>query len=48
VNAYTPCAQDGCDRSPATGHPLFRVNPKGEAGIFMCADHEAGTWDRSA
>lgn len=38
-NGYTPCAADGCDRSPATGDALHRVNPKGERGIFMCERH---------
>ena len=38
-NAYDPRDEDGCDRSPANGHPLFRVNPKGEAGVFMCSEH---------
>lgn len=40
-NAYTPCAADGCERSPHTGHPLFRVNNYGVEGIFMCAEHKA-------
>lgn len=31
----TPCAVDGCR---VTKH-LVRVNPKGEAGIFMCVSH---------
>lgn len=31
----TPCAVDGC----TVTSPLYRVNPKGEAGIFMCAEH---------
>lgn len=38
--AYTPCAWDGCERSPANKDPLFRVNPTGETGIFMCAEHK--------
>ena len=38
-NGLTPCAVDGCDRSPATGDALHRVNPKGELGIFMCTTH---------
>lgn len=33
----TPCAVDGCRVTSA----LYRVNPKGEAGIFMCARHAA-------
>ena len=41
MNAYTTCAEDSCDRSPATGWPLFRVNPKGERGVFMCKEHAA-------
>lgn len=43
-NAHTPCDEPGCARSPARGDALFRVNPKGEAGIFMCKEHEAATW----
>lgn len=35
----TPCAFEGCDRSNANGHALFRINPKGEPGIFMCKQH---------
>ena len=39
-NAYTPCDDpSGCDRSPATGHPLYRVNAKGEPGDFRCFEH---------
>lgn len=39
-NGYTPCAVDGCDQG-SPGHPaaLFRVNPKGQEGVFMCEDH---------
>ena len=40
--AHTTCDwpdDGGCDRSPATGHALFRTNPKGEPGVFMCAEH---------
>lgn len=36
---YTPCAVDGCERSPANGAALHRVNLYGEEGIFMCAEH---------
>lgn len=45
-NAYTTCDEPGCDRSPANGDALFRVNPKGEPGVFMCKEHEAATWPR--
>jgi hypothetical protein len=38
-NGYTPCAVDGCECSVARGDGLYRVNPTGEAGIFMCEDH---------
>ena len=31
----TPCAVDGCDVTS----PLYRVNPKGDLGIFMCPEH---------
>lgn len=31
----TPCAVDDCAATDA----LYRVNPKGEPGIFMCAEH---------
>lgn len=39
MNAYTLCAQDYCVRSPADGDVLYRVNPKGEPGVFMCREH---------
>lgn len=32
------CQRDGCPRTVADG-PLWRVNPKGERGIFMCEEH---------
>jgi hypothetical protein len=38
-NAYTPCDSPGCTRSPVNGDVLFRVNPKGELGVFMCEQH---------
>jgi hypothetical protein len=44
-NAFTTCDEPGCPKSPANGDVLYRVNPKGEKGIFMCKDHEAATWD---
>jgi hypothetical protein len=28
-----------CHRGPNTGHALFRINPKGEAGIWACETH---------
>lgn len=38
--AYTPCDYPGCDLSPAKdGVALFRVNVKGETGVFMCPRH---------
>lgn len=39
MNAETPCAEEGCDRSAAQGYALYRVNPKGEKGIFKCSEH---------
>lgn len=39
MNAHTTCAEEGCDRSPATGWALYRTNPKGEPGIFKCIAH---------
>lgn len=38
-NAYTSCDEKDCKRSPVNGHPLYRVNPKGQTGIFMCREH---------
>lgn len=32
------CAQDDCTRTAEDG-PLWRVNPKGQKGIFMCGEH---------
>lgn len=37
-NAYTPCDEKGCTLTPMDG-PMFRVNPKGEIGVFMCRAH---------
>lgn len=37
--AYTPCDYPECNRTPADGWALFRVNPKGQTGIFMCSEH---------
>lgn len=37
--AYTPCEWPECDRSPVGGWALFRVNPTGQKGIFMCSEH---------
>jgi hypothetical protein len=42
--AYTTCDEPGCERAPANGDVLYRVNPKGEKGIFMCDKHAAATW----
>lgn len=38
-NGYTPCDFEECKRSPVNGDALFRVNPKGEPGVFMCYEH---------
>lgn len=38
---FTPCAVDGCERSPAAGDALHRVNLYGVEGIFMCGEHSA-------
>jgi hypothetical protein len=40
--AHTPCDEPGCDRSPANGDVLYRVNPKGartrrKKGLFGTA-----------
>lgn len=43
-NAYAPCDEVGCDRSPANGDVLYRVNPKGEIGVFMCQQHRDAVW----
>lgn len=32
------CDEFGCDRTVQDG-VLWRVNPKGEPGIFMCGEH---------
>ncbi|BCO56110.1 hypothetical protein MINTM005_13540 [Mycobacterium intracellulare] len=32
------CDELGCEHTTAT-HRLFRVNPRGEPGIFKCVDH---------
>lgn len=39
------CDEDGCTKTVQDG-PLFRVNPKGQPGIFMCREHEEATWPR--
>lgn len=46
--ACTTCEEPGCDRSPANGDVLYRANPKGEKGIFLCKEHEAETWGPAA
>ena len=46
--AYTPCDWPECDRSPANGHMLFRVNPKGQKGVFMCQEHAGPDADEVA
>lgn len=33
------CCFDGCMRGMATGDSLFRVNPKGEKGVWACREH---------
>lgn len=50
MNAITPCAFDGCVRTVHEGFAFFRVNPKGEKGIFMCLDHakEVNAWANRA
>lgn len=35
-----PCAQQGCPKN-ARNTTLFRVNPPGEVGVFMCRTHWA-------
>lgn len=37
------CDEVGCTATVNDG-PLYRANPKGRKGIFMCKDHEAQTW----
>jgi hypothetical protein len=32
-----------CDHSPTTGHTMFRINPKGQAAVWACAEHRAQT-----
>jgi len=32
------CQAEGCTRTVLDG-PVYRVNPKGEKGIFMCPEH---------
>jgi hypothetical protein len=44
MRSDTPCAESGCEITPQDA-PLFRVNPKGESGIFMCREHEETTWN---
>lgn len=34
-----PCDESGCDRTPADGYVLYRVNPKGQPGVYMCREH---------
>lgn len=37
------CFHPMCSVSPATGGALFRINAKGEVGIWACRAHMAGT-----
>jgi hypothetical protein len=46
--AYTPCDWPDCDRSPAGGWALLRVNPTGQRGVFMCAEHAGASPDEVA
>lgn len=32
-----------CPRSVEDGHSLFRINPKGQKGIWACAEHVSQT-----
>lgn len=36
---YTPCDWPECEHSIVNGWALFRVNPTGQRGIFMCSEH---------
>ena len=36
---YTPCDWPDCPRTIVDGWALFRVNPTGQTGIFMCSEH---------
>lgn len=36
------CDEWGCEKTVEDG-ALYRVNPKGRPGIFMCAEHRAET-----
>lgn len=33
------CVKDGCERGPATGEALHRINPKGEPFKGACTEH---------
>ena len=37
------CDEKGCQKTVQDG-PLWRVNPKGRPGIFMCGEHEVESW----
>lgn len=41
------CWADGCESTVDDG-PLYRVNPKGEPGIFMCQAHAVfvNSWEQ--
>ena len=39
------CAEEGCERGPATGHALHRTSPKGELFEGKCTDHFPGEPD---
>lgn len=32
-----------CGKGMTTGHSLFRINPKGQPGIWACAEHIKNT-----
>lgn len=38
MSAFT-CCFSGCLRSVEAGYSLFRVNPKGEKGVWACRQH---------
>ncbi len=39
TTAYSTCAFPGCDHRPIDGWAMYRVNPKGQPGIWMCKEH---------
>lgn len=37
------CFYPGCNRNPADGHAVFRINATGQLGVWACKQHRSHT-----